>query len=271
MEKNVVRSGPRLYCHSKALRPNSLDHPPIASHLHIGNSTLQRTRQIDVEKRSVQPLDDGHPGGGPLVAATTIGLARLQLLSQIAAARGAGGVVAVRNRIALVAVVDTAGSRFFVFGALAPQFLFVLVVLRGSRGAVLAADLRHAEDGLPALEAGHVASRGRVTEAGGREGSFGPAVVDARKVPIYSVRCGVAVKLVADVDEMLDRGDVDIVDGGKVEDDGFEGGFVGFDGNGFAAARARIVPGAILCCMSASVRESEKMTGRSLHRAWGRN
>ena len=90
-------------------------------------------------------------------------------------------------------------------------------------------------------------------------------------MPIHSVRGGVAVKLVTDVDEVLDRGDVDIVDGGKVEDDGFEGGFVGFDGNGFAAAGARIVPGAILCCMSASVHESEKMIGRSLHRAWGRN
>ena len=90
-------------------------------------------------------------------------------------------------------------------------------------------------------------------------------------MPVYRVRGGVAVKLVTDVDEILDRGDVDIVDGGKVEDDGFEGGFVGLDGNALAAARARIVPGAILCCMSASVHESEKMTGRSLHRAWGRN
>ena len=217
-------------------------------------------------------MEDGHPGRGPLVGATTIGLAHLQLLSQIAAARGAGGVVAVRNRISFVAVSGNAvGSRFFVFGALAPQFLFVLAVLRGGRGAVLAADLRDAKDGLPSLEAGHVASRGWETEAGGREGSFGPAVVDAGKVPIYGVRGGVAVKLVADVDEILDRGDVDVVDGGKVEDDGFEGGFVGFDGNGFAAARAGIVPGAILCCMSASVHESENMTGRSLHRAWDRN
>ena len=225
-----------------------------------------------MEQRSVQPLDDGHPGRGSLANATTIGFARLQLLSQIAAARGAGGVVAVRNRVSLVAVVaNAAGSRFFVFGALASQFLFVLAILRGSRGAVLAADFRHAEDGLPALEAGHVVSRGGETEAGGREGSLGPAVVDAGKVPIYGVRGGVAVKLVADVDEMLDRGDVDIVDGGKVEDDGFEGRFVGSDGNGFAAARARIVPGAILCCMSASVQEREKMLGRSLHRAWGRN
>ena len=90
-------------------------------------------------------------------------------------------------------------------------------------------------------------------------------------MPIYGVRGRVAVKLVTNVDEILDRGDVDIVDGGKVEDDGFEGGFVGLDGDGFAAARARIVPGAILCCMSASVHESEKMTRGSLHRAWGRN
>lgn len=65
-------------------------------------------------------------------------------------------------------------------------------------------------------------------------------------MPVYGVRGSVAVELVADVDEMLDGCDVDIIDGGEVEDDGFEGGLLGFDGDGFAAARARVVPRAIL-------------------------
>ena len=113
-----------------------------------------------------------------------------------------------------------------------------------------AANLRYAEDGLPTLIDGRVAFRGGKSEAGGGEGSFGPAVVDAGDMPVYRVRGGVAVQLVADVDEMLDGCDVDIVDGGEVEDDGFEGGFIGFDGEGFAAARARVVPWAILSCGS---------------------
>ena len=65
-------------------------------------------------------------------------------------------------------------------------------------------------------------------------------------MPVYGVRGSVAVELVADVDEMLDGCDVDIIDRGEVEDDGFEGGLFGFDGDGFAAARARVVPRAVL-------------------------
>ncbi len=65
-------------------------------------------------------------------------------------------------------------------------------------------------------------------------------------MPIYFVRGGVAVKLVADIDEVLDGCDVDVVDGREVEDDGFEGGFVGFVWRGAATAWAWVVPGTIL-------------------------
>lgn len=68
-------------------------------------------------------------------------------------------------------------------------------------------------------------------------------------MPVYGVWGGVAVELIADVDEVLDGCDVDVVDGGEVEDDGFEGGLVGLDGNGFAAARTGVVPGAVLSCV----------------------
>ena len=88
--------------------------------------------------------------------------------------------------------------------------------------------------------------RGWVAEAGGGKGAFRPAVVDAGEMPVYSVRGGVAVELIADVEEVLDGCDVDVVDGRKVEDDSFEGRFVRFVWRGTATAWAWIVPRAIL-------------------------
>ena len=175
-------------------------------------------------------MHGGHPRGGQLEVA------------RVAAAGGAGGVVAVRDHVHLVGAAAETG------GPLAAELLFVLVLLGGGGGAVLAAHVGHAEDGLPALQARlrHVAFGGRVAEAGGGEGAFGPAVVDAGEVPVDGVGGGVAVELVADVDEVLDGGDVDVIDGGEVEDDGFQGGFVGLDGGRLSATGPRIVPGAVL-------------------------
>ncbi len=65
-------------------------------------------------------------------------------------------------------------------------------------------------------------------------------------MPVYLVWACVAVELVADVDEVLDGGDVDVVDGGEVEDDGFEGRFRRVIGGGAVAAGAGVVPGAVL-------------------------
>ena len=250
-KKKVARSCQRQLCHSNTLSTNPLHHTPSASRLDIGNSTLQRAREIGMEQRPIEPVYDRHrPNRGPL-SATAIRLAALQLLRQIAAASRAGGVVAVRNHVRLVAADAAAAAPGFVLRALALELLFVLRVGGDGRGAVLAADVGDAEDGLPALKGRDVAlPRGREAEAGGGEGPLGPAVVDAGEVPVHRVRGGVAVQLVADVDEVLDGGDVDVVDRGEVEDDGFEGGFVGFDGDGFAAARAGVVPGAILSCVS---------------------
>lgn len=196
-----------------------------------------------MEQRPVEPIHERDPGRRSSPGAT-VRLAALQLLRQIAAARRACSVVAVRDRVRLVAAEAAAPHRFL--RALAPELLFVLRVLGDGRGAVLSANVGHAEDGLPALEGRRAGLRGRKAEAGGGEGAFGPAVVDAGEVPVHRVRGGVAVELVADVDEVLDGCDVDVVDRGEVEDDGFEGGFVGLDGDGSAAARARVVPGPIL-------------------------
>ena len=253
-KEKVARPCPRQLCHSNTLVTNPLHHTPSASRLDIGNSTLQRAGEIGMEQRPIEPVYDRHrPNRGPLSTTTAaIGLAALQLLGQIAAASRAGGVVAVRNHVGLVAADAAAAATGFILRALALELLFVLVVGGDGRGAVLAANVGDAEDGLPALKGRDVAlPRGREAEAGGGEGPLGPAVVDAGEVPVHRVRGGVAVQLVADIDEVLDGGDVDVVDRGEVEDDGFEGRFVGFDGDGFAAARAGVVPGAILsCCVS---------------------
>ena len=190
-----------------------------------------------MEQRPVEPIDRRHPGRGPLA----ISLAALQLVRQIAAARRAVPVLAMRNHIRLADVLN-----IHFLGALAPQLLFVLAVLCRRRGAVLSANLRHAEYGLPALKGRLAVVGGGVAETGRGEGPFGPAVVDAGEVPVHGVRGGVAVELVADIDKVLDDCDVDVVDGGQVEDDGFQGWLVRFDGYRSTTARTGVVPGAIL-------------------------
>ena len=241
-EKEEERKSPTTSCHSNAKGTNSLHHASLAFGLGIDNGTLQRARQVGMEQWPAEVVDGRHPGRGSLVR-----FAVLQLLAQIAAARGAGDVMAVRNHVELVAP-DAVLSSFF--RALASELQLVFVSLRGGRGAVLAADFRHAEDGLPALIDRRVALRSGESEAGRGQGSFRPAVVDAGDMPVYRVRGSVAVQLVADVDEVLDRCDVHVVDGGEVKDDGFERGSVGFDGENFTAAWARVIPGTILNCMS---------------------
>lgn len=72
-------------------------------------------------------------------------------------------------------------------------------------------------------------------------------------MPLDAVRVGVAVELLAQVDEGLGGRDVEGVDGGEVEDDGAQGGARGelrAVGEGLAAAWARVVPGAVLLSLS---------------------
>ena len=201
---------------------HSLHVTEVGPRLDVENGTLQRAREVGVEERPVEPVDGRDPARQALAAA--VSLAALQLLRQVAAARRAVPLLAVGDDVRLA--LDAR-----LLGALAPQRLFVLAVLGRRGGAVLAANLRHAEDGLPAL-VGRLAAlwRGGVAEPGRGEGPLGPAVVDAGEVPVHGVGGGVAVELVADVDEVLDDCGVDVVDGGQVEYDGFEGWLVRFDG-----------------------------------------
>ena len=139
-------------------------------------------------------------------------------------------------------------SRFLeIVRLLATELLFVFSISGHDGGAVGAADLGDAEDGLPGFVRLGVGGRGgRVAEAGGGEGALGPAVVDAGEVPVYLVRGGVSVQLVADVDEVLDDGYVDVVDGAEVEDDGFQGWLVGFGYDWSSSSWAGVVPWSIL-------------------------
>ena len=66
-----------------------------------------------------------------------------------------------------------------------------------------AADFRDAEDGFPAVRFGTFGFGGVVAEAGGGEGTLAPAAVNIAKVPVDRIGSSVAVKLVADVDEIL--------------------------------------------------------------------
>ena len=65
-------------------------------------------------------------------------------------------------------------------------------------------------------------------------------------MPVDAVRRSVAVELVPDVDEMLDRGDIDVVDRGEVKYYGFEFRSTRVIGCFLAAAWARIVPRTVL-------------------------
>jgi hypothetical protein len=65
-------------------------------------------------------------------------------------------------------------------------------------------------------------------------------------VPFDDIGRGVAIELVTNVDETLNRSGVDIVDSGEIEDDSPEDRPAFVDKDGLATARPRIVPWAIL-------------------------
>ncbi len=200
-------------------------------------------------------MHDRHPRR--IIPILAIRFTSIQLLSQIVRAVGSTSTAGARLRSDIVAVVAKSitpscrsGGRqtaFQILGALFAQDLFVFASLGGFSGTVEAADFGDAEDGFPALEHDRIfVDRGRVAEACGREGPFRPAVVDAGEVPVDFVGRGVAVELVAHVDEVLDAGDVDVVDGAEVEDYGLERWPLVVVGWSFAAAWAGVVPGAVL-------------------------
>ena len=217
----------------------SISAPHRLSHLNIRNGALQRARQVDVEQGPIQTLHDGdlRSAAGMMVRfALTQRLVEIALLARLVdlvRRRRRDGILPGLLQIARVAL---------------PPPPLVLDRLCRRRGTVLSTQLGNAEDGLPSLvrRGATIVLRGRVPEPGGGEGALGPPVVDAGEVPVHFFRGGVAVQLVAHVDQVLDGSDVNIVDGGEVEDDGFESGAVRLLDQWFTAAGAWVVPGAVL-------------------------
>ena len=216
---------------------HSLRHTPFTPPLNISNSTLQRTRQINMKQRSRQPMHNRHPMI-PRICLTRTKFPT-QILTNVTSTARTSRIMA-GNRIILIRA-----RLFDIPGSLPLEFLRILTVFGCSGGAILAANLSDAENRFPACET-RLALRCWVAESGGCECAFCPAVVDAGEMPIYFVRGGVAVKLVADVEKVLDRCDVDVVDGRKVEDDSFESRFMRFVCRGAATAWTWVVPGTIL-------------------------
>lgn len=109
------------------------------------------------------------------------------------------------------------------------------------RGRRVSFDLGHAEDRLPPVEAA-VRGWGREAEPGDCKSPLGPAVVDMREMPLHCFRSSVHVKLVANVDEVLDRCYVHVVDRGEIKDDGAKDGQVRTVRLRFALPGPRVVP-----------------------------
>lgn len=208
-----------------------------------------------MEERAIKAMHDGDAGG-----VVSVGFAGVEFLPVAAIVvvtititiplrRGRTQLLGRDDTIRIVPRMSSATrTSLQIARPLPPQFHLVLAKLSRGGGGSEAADLGDAEDGFPPVkhDGGGGVGRGRVAEAGGGEGAFRPAVVDAGEVPFDFVGGGVAVELVADVDEVLDGGDVDVVDGGEVEDDGLEGGEGGLVGRGAAAAGPGVIPGSVL-------------------------
>lgn len=150
-----------------------------------------------------------------------------------------GRALEIGTALAALGVADVIAV--YTFGVTA-DFLLVLPLLCKGCCRLVAANLGDGEDGLPARHHAIVLGRGGIAEAGGNEGTLGPAVVDVREVPVDGGWRSVIVQLVAHINELLDRGDVNIVNSAEVKDDGIEGWTVAVIGLGLAATWPWIVP-----------------------------
>lgn len=204
------------------------------SPLYIRNGALQCIREIDMEQRPIQAVHDGNLGPG-----FAVHLASPQLLGQVTTGRARSLVVDV------VVCRHGLGSLLLdILGPLATKLIIATLCDRCGTG--IAANLRHAEDGLPAIENDAVARRGGIPKAGRGQGATGPSVVDAGDVPINFAGSRVPIELIADIDEVLDGCHVDVVDGREIENDCFESWTIRVIIGKMASARSRVVPRTIL-------------------------
>lgn len=186
--------------------------------LRVGQCTLQGTGQVDMEERPVQALDQRHFTAVPVRLAVRQSALQLVVMSTAAVGRGFN---AVSFAIRCVRVVL---ETFFDVSSLLLRLVRLLVVhelgQRGGGGTAL--DFGNAEDRLPSVKS-IFGGWGRVAETGGGQSSLGPAVVDVGEMPLHGLGSGVEIQLVAHIDQILHRGDIHIVDGREIKNDGAEG------------------------------------------------
>lgn len=121
--------------------------------------------------------------------------------------------------------------------------LLILATLREQvRGVIGYFDGCDAEYGLPVV----IMLVGWVAEPSGCECSPRPGAIQVHEVPLDDLRVGVLVEYIADVDETLDRGDIDVINRGAVEDNSAEQGPCIVQIGGTATMRAWVIPWAIL-------------------------
>lgn len=119
---------------------------------------------------------------------------------------------------------------------------FVEGLLGGRGGRLGTTNLCNAVDWLPAGNLAGFGDDGGIAETTSHESALGPAIVDACNVPFDWVGSGVAIELVANVDQSLDNGDIDIVDRREVENNSFKSRLVGVDLGLLSLLGAGIVP-----------------------------
>ncbi len=162
----------------------------------IRQRTINRRRNINMKKRPIKPLHNRDPIRTltlNIPLRTSIRLTFLKLFIQTP----------------LIARLRLRKRSFDIITAHLRESALYMPILSGfsSSGCGLrASDFSNGENGFPAVDAARVGLGGVVAEACGGEGALGPAVVDVAEVPVDCVWGGVFVELVADVDEVLDRG-----------------------------------------------------------------
>ena len=186
---------------------------------------------------AVEALDDG---GAACASSVGVGLAGIECMSHI---RGRAVAVMSRGR--------GRDGRILLAGLDVGHLL-------GNRGSRWPANVGDAEDGLPGLGSLAIESTwSGVSEAGRDKCTLRPAIVDVGKVPIDLRRGGITIELVTNIDQVLNRGDINIVHGGKVEDDSPENGKIFARNQRLAFPWTRVIPWTILNMKVSLVRAEE--------------
>lgn len=205
----------------------------------VGNRTLQSTGQVDVEERSVETVHHGHLGPIPVCFAFREIEIEFALLAAIV--RRIGALRLMLHRLGLLEVVLDVVVLGLVLEAVLLGFALMVHHFRVRSRRGTAFDFGHAEYRLPPLEP---ALRGRsgISKPGRCESSLGPSVVDVSEMPLDSIRRRIEVELVADIDHVLDRRHIHIVDRREIENNGSKGREMRPIGFGLALTRTGVVP-----------------------------